>query len=67
MKVWRIASEQYRNPVRKHTLVMKNVAGPHNPMDARSTMLRGNFAMVSAIAYCAAILTAYRLLPNEPT
>ncbi len=34
MKVWRIASERYRNPVRKHTLVMKNVAGLHNLMYA---------------------------------
>lgn len=34
MKVWRIASERYRNPVPKHTLVMKNVAGLHNLMYA---------------------------------
>jgi hypothetical protein len=34
MKVWRIASERYRNPVSKHTLVMKNVAGLHNLMYA---------------------------------
>jgi hypothetical protein len=34
MKVWRIASERYRNPVGKHTLVMKNVAGLHNLMYA---------------------------------
>ncbi len=27
MKVWRIASERYRNPNRRHTLIMKNVAG----------------------------------------
>jgi hypothetical protein len=32
MKVWRIASERYRNPVRRHTLIMKNVAGLHNLM-----------------------------------
>jgi DDE superfamily endonuclease len=34
MKVWRVASERYRNPVSKHTLVMKNVAGLHNLMYA---------------------------------
>lgn len=34
MKVWRIASERYRNPVRHHTLIMKNVAGLHNLMYA---------------------------------
>jgi DDE superfamily endonuclease/Helix-turn-helix of DDE superfamily endonuclease len=34
MKVWRIASERYRNPVGKHTLIMKNVAGLHNLMYA---------------------------------
>jgi hypothetical protein len=32
MKTWRIASERYRNPVRRHTLVIKNVAGLHNLM-----------------------------------
>jgi hypothetical protein len=32
MKVWRIASERYRNPVRRHTLILKNVAGLHNRM-----------------------------------
>ena len=34
MKVWRIASGRYRNPVPKHTLIMKNVAGLHNLMFA---------------------------------
>ena len=34
MKVWRIASERYRNPTSKHTLIMKNVAGLHNLMYA---------------------------------
>lgn len=34
MKVWRIASERYRNPDRRHTLIMKNVAGLHNLMYA---------------------------------
>jgi hypothetical protein len=34
MKVWRIASERYRNPVSRHTLIMKNVAGLHNLMFA---------------------------------
>jgi hypothetical protein len=29
MKVWRIAAERYRNPDRRHTLIMKNVAGLH--------------------------------------
>jgi DDE superfamily endonuclease len=32
MKVWRIAAERYRNPLRRHTLIMKNVAGLHNLM-----------------------------------
>jgi hypothetical protein len=30
MKVWRIAAERYRNPLRRHTLIIKNVAGLHN-------------------------------------
>ncbi len=34
MKVWRITSERYRNPNRRHTLIMKNVAGLHNLMYA---------------------------------
>jgi hypothetical protein len=34
MKVWRIASERYRNPDRRHTLIMRNVAGLHNLMFA---------------------------------
>jgi hypothetical protein len=34
MTVWRIASERYRNPVGRHTLIMKNVAGLHNLMYA---------------------------------
>ena len=34
MKVWRIAAERDRNPVSRHTLVMKNVAGLHNLMYA---------------------------------
>jgi hypothetical protein len=34
MKIWRIAGERYRNPVRRHTLVIKNVAGLHNLMYA---------------------------------
>src|SRR5262245_14865076 len=32
MKVWRVAAERYRNPVRRHTLILKNVAGLHNLM-----------------------------------
>jgi len=32
MKVWRVAAERYRNPTRRHTLIMKNVAGLHNLM-----------------------------------
>ena len=32
--VWRVASDRYRNPVRRHTLIMKNVAGLHNLMYA---------------------------------
>jgi hypothetical protein len=34
MKVWRIAAERYRNPRRRHTLILKNVAGLHNLMYA---------------------------------
>ncbi len=34
MKMWRVASERYRNPVGRHTLIMKNVAGLHNLMYA---------------------------------
>jgi hypothetical protein len=34
LKVWRVASERYRNPVGRHTLIMKNVAGLHNLMFA---------------------------------
>jgi hypothetical protein len=34
MKLWRIATERYRNPRRSHTLMMKNIAGLHNRMFA---------------------------------
>jgi hypothetical protein len=34
MKIWRIAAERYRNPRRRHTLMMKNIAGLHNLMFA---------------------------------
>jgi hypothetical protein len=34
MKVWRIAAERYRNPRRRHTLIVKNIAGLHNLMYA---------------------------------
>lgn len=36
MKIWRIAAEKFRNPLRKHTMVMKNVAGLQNLMFADS-------------------------------
>jgi hypothetical protein len=32
LKIWRIAAERYRNPTRRHTLILKNVAGLHNLM-----------------------------------
>ena len=32
MKIWRIASDRYRNPLRRHTVMMKNIAGLHNRM-----------------------------------
>lgn len=32
MKIWRIAADRYRNPLRRHTVMMKNVAGLHNRM-----------------------------------
>ena len=34
MKVWRIAAERFRNPRRRHTLIIKNIAGLHNRMFA---------------------------------
>ena len=34
MKVWEVVAERYRGPVRRHTLVFKNVAGLHNLMFA---------------------------------
>ena len=34
MKIWRIAAERFRNPSRRHTLILKNVAGLHNLMFA---------------------------------
>jgi hypothetical protein len=34
MKVWRAAAERWRNPRRRHTLTMKNIAGLHNRMFA---------------------------------
>jgi hypothetical protein len=34
MKIWRIAAERWRNPRRRHTLTLKNVAGLHNLMFA---------------------------------
>jgi len=32
MKLWRVAAERWRNPRRRHTLTIKNVAGLHNRM-----------------------------------
>ena len=32
MKFWRIAADRYRNPPRRHTVMMKNVAGLHSRM-----------------------------------
>ena len=32
LKIWRIAAEKWRNPRRKHTRMMKNIAGLHNRM-----------------------------------
>lgn len=34
MKIWRVAADRYRGPLRRHTLVAKNVAGLHNLMYA---------------------------------
>jgi hypothetical protein len=34
MKIWRVAAERHRDPVSRHTLIMKNVAGLHNLMFA---------------------------------
>ena len=32
MKIWRIAADRYRNPPRRHTVMMKNLAVLHNRM-----------------------------------
>ena len=32
MKIWRITADKYRNPRRRHTLIVKNVVGLHNRM-----------------------------------
>lgn len=42
MKVWWVAAERYRNPVGRHTLIMKNVAGLHNLMVAWPTIRPGS-------------------------
>ncbi len=34
LKIWRIFGERYRNPIQRHTLILKNVAGLHNLMFA---------------------------------
>jgi hypothetical protein len=34
LKIWRITADRYRNPARRHTLILKNVAGLHNRMFA---------------------------------
>ncbi len=34
MKVWRIVAERYRNPRRRHTLIIENVVGRHYLMYA---------------------------------
>ena len=34
MKIWRIASDRYRNPLKRHAVMLKNVAGLHNTMFA---------------------------------
>jgi hypothetical protein len=34
LKIWRIVGERYRNSVRRHTMILKNVAGLHNLMYA---------------------------------
>lgn len=34
MKVWRIAADRYRNAIRRHTVIVKNVAGLQNLMYA---------------------------------
>jgi hypothetical protein len=36
MKTWRIVADRYRNPRRRHTPIMKNVAGLHNLMYSRA-------------------------------
>lgn len=32
MKIWRIVADRFRNPLRSHTVITKNVAGLHNRM-----------------------------------
>jgi hypothetical protein len=34
MRIWKVAAERWRNPRRRHTLMMKDVAGLHNRMFA---------------------------------
>ena len=44
MRAWRIAVERYRNPGRRHTPIVKNVAGPHNLMYAGAKTGGENYA-----------------------
>ena len=32
MKIWRVVADRVRNPLRTHTVILKNVAGLHDRM-----------------------------------
>jgi DDE superfamily endonuclease/Helix-turn-helix of DDE superfamily endonuclease len=56
MKVWRIAWERYRNPVRRHTLILKNVAGLHNLMFSGAELGAGEVRLQILAPYGAVTL-----------
>ena len=60
MKVWRIAAERYRNPRRRHTLIVKNIAGLHNRMYARCPKQMNAERYRPRTPYCAATLVCPR-------
>lgn len=41
MKTWRAAADRCRDPLRRHTLTLKNVAGLHHRMLARTRRGKG--------------------------
>jgi hypothetical protein len=59
MKVWRIAAGRYRNPRRRHTLAIKNVAGLHTLMYARAPKTKTANRRGPNNRYCAATLVSH--------